>query len=360
MLALQGEAQLIVTPQLPPSGAIQKNQLWNMLVTNTTQNNISASISMMMTNNQTGEQVLGATTTSFIFPPGNVMLNSISLTPVQYNVFSGSYNIDPNLNSFLPVGSFLVCYTFISDSLSKGPITQECNVIDVEPLTPPQLIIPEDKTKIDTTSLPQFTWLPPAPLNLFTNLQYDFYLVQMDSGQEAVDAIQTNIPILYQQDITGTSLIYPSSAPALQTGGQYAWKVVAKNNETEVSNSEVWVFSLKNFSSDNTDGSGLPYTRLQKNNESGYAICSGKLKFAYVNETTDSVWNVMIFDINSHKSIPMPNILATSLMMRGLNLMDINLTNNPYFIDQHIYSMELHNSRNEIWRMKFEYLKPQD
>jgi hypothetical protein len=45
-------------------------------------------------------------------------------------------------------------------------------------------------------------------------------------------------------------------------------------------------------------------------------------------------------------------------MKSGLNLINIDLTSNPSFIDGHIYSLELHNSRNEVWRMKFEYLKP--
>src|SRR3569623_1397244 len=151
----------------------------------------------------------------------------------------------------------------------------------------------------------------------------------MDSGQTASAAILTNIPVLIQQDIAGNSFLNPSSAPALQDAVQYAWKVVAKNNETPVSNSEVWSFSLKSYSEDNIRGRELPYTRLQKNNESGYAICAGKLKFAYINETTDSAWNVIIFDINNNQSIPIPDAFDTLSMKSGLNLINIDLTNNP-------------------------------
>ena len=354
------EAQLIVNVQLPPSGVIQKSQLWNILITNTRLNNVSATINMTMINNQTGEHVLTASTGIVSFIPGNTMLNATALQPIQYNIISTGYNLDAAPEGFLPPGTFTICYDFNLTTIDKTSIAQECNTIDVEPLSPPQLILPENEKDLDTTDLPQFSWLPPAPLNLFTNLQYDLYLVQVDSGQSTSDAIQTNIPVLIQQDIAGPSLMYPSSAPALQHGVEYAWKVVAKNNETPVSNSEVWVFSLKSPSQENIRGSELPYTRLQKNNESGYAICSGKLKFDFINETSDSLWNVMIFDINNHKPIPIPTVLDTSHMISGLNLMDIDLTNNRYFIDQHIYSLELHNSRNEVWRMKFEYLKPKD
>jgi hypothetical protein len=354
---LLSQAQLIINLQLPPSGAIQKNQLWNMLVTNTSQNNINASITMTIVENQTGEQILSATTGPVIIPPGNVMLNSTVLMPILYNVFSSSYNIDPSQNGFLPAGSFLVCYTY-SDLVSKGAIAQECNTIDIEPLSPPQLVFPEDQTAIDSTSIPQFTWLPPAPLNLFTNLQYDLYLVQMDSGQVAADAIHSNIPILYQQDISGTSLMYPTAAPALQSGVQYAWEVVAKNNETPVSNSEAWIFTLKGFGVDSIEHGELPFTRLQKNGESGYSICDGKLKFAYINETADTAWNVILYDISSSNILPLSFGLDSVPMNKGLNLVQIDLSNNLSFIDQHIYLLELHNSRNEVWRMKFEYLKP--
>lgn len=352
------QAQLIVNVQLPPSGVIQKSQLWNIQVTNTRLNNVSATINMTMIDNQTGEHVLTASTGIISFIPGNTMLNVTELLPIQYNIMSSSYSLDGSPEGFLPPGTFTVCYDFNLTTIEKTSIAQECNTINVEPLSPPQLILPENEKYIDTIDLPLFSWLPPAPLTLFTNLQYDLYLVEVDSGQSATDAIQTNIPILIQQDIMGPSLLYPSSAPALRHGVQYAWKVVAKNNETPVSNSEVWVFSLKNFSEDNIRESGLPYTRLEKNNESGYAICSGKLKFAYINETTDSAWNVMIFDIISNKSIPIPAVLDTASMNSGLNLINIDLANNPHFIDQHIYSLELRNSRNEVWRMKFEYLKP--
>lgn len=352
------QAQLIVTPQLPPSGAIQKNQLWNMLVTNTNQDNISASITMSMTNSQTGEQVLGASTIAVIFPPGTTMLNTNRLTPIEYNAVSGNYNIDPGQNGFLPAGSFIVCYTFTSDSASKLPLAQECNVVTIEPLTPPQLIMPEDHTTIDTTILPQFAWLPPAPLNLFTNLQYDLYLVPMDTGQTAADAIQSNIPILSQQDIAGTSLMYPSSAPVLQRGVLYAWQVIAKNNEIPVSPSEVWVFSLKGSITGSVDKSVLPFSRLEKNDESGYSICVGKLKFAYINETADTSWNITMFDISSSVKKAIPFTLDSVRIRNGLNLVQFDLSENRSFIDKHIYLLELRNLRNEIWRMKFEYLKP--
>lgn len=355
---LSSQGQIIATLQLPPSGVIQKSQLWNILVTNPTQNTLNASINMMMTNNQTGENILGASAGPITIPPGNTMLNAPQLMPIQYNMISSSYNIDPGQNGFLPPGSFTICYNFILSANIHAVGTQVCSAINVEPLSPPQLIIPEDQTAIENTNLPQFSWLPPTPMNIFTNLQYDLYLVQIDSGQTASDALQTNIPILYQQDISGTSLLYPASAPGLLLDVQYAWKVVAKNNETPVSSSESWVFSLKSPLADNKRLSELPYTRLKKDGESGYSVCNGKLKFAYINETADTSWNLMIYDISSLNRVPVKLYMDSIPLKRGLNLEQIDVTRNRYFVNQHIYLLELHNSRNEVWRMKFEFLKP--
>lgn len=351
------QAQLIINLQAPPAGVVQKSQLWNILVTNTRGGNIDASINMMMTNSQTGEQVLSAITGTVIFPPGNTMLNAAQLVPVQYNILSSSYNIDPGQNGFLPPGNFTVCYNF-NFIATHGIAAQACNAVMVEPLSPPQLILPEDQTAIENTDFPQFFWLPPAPMNLFTNLQYDLSLVQMNPGQSAADALQTNIPVLYQQGISGTSLLYPPSAPALQTGVQYAWKVVAKNNLSPVSASEVWTFTLKTPGADNVRLSELPYTRLKKDGESGYSVCYGKLKFAYINETADTAWNLTVYDISSMNRIPVALDMDSIRLKRGLNLEQIDVSGNRLFVNQHIYLLELQNSRNEVWRMRFEYLKP--
>ncbi len=69
-------------------------------------------------------------------------------------------------------------------------------------------------------------------------------------------------------------------------------------------------------------------------------------------------WNVMLYDISSAKILPLVFGLDSVKLVRGLNLVQMDLTDNSLFIDKHIYLLEVHNSRNETWRMKFEYLKP--
>lgn len=359
IIALTAQGQLIVNLQIPPGGVIQMNQIWNMLVTNTTSVNISASIMMTMTQNQTGEPILGASTSSIVFPPGTTMLNSSQLIPIQYNYLTNSLNFhNANLNSFLPPGSFLICYRFSGSTLPESATPPSCFVLDVTPLSPPILIIPEDQSTIDSTFYPIFSWMPPAPLNIFTDLKYDISIVQVSPNQTASDAIQLNIPVFFQQDLATTSFVYPLSASALEPGVQYAWQISAKNNRIPVSNSETWTFHLGNIMQKETTQSELPFTRLMKNGESGYAICPGLLKFAYVNETADTAWNIALYDISEPVKREISFSLDAIPMRRGLNLVQYDLTGNHSFLDLHMYLLELRNSRNEVWRLKFEYLKP--
>ena len=165
------QAQLVVNVQLPPSGVIQKSQLWNIQVTNTSLNNVSVTINMTMINNETGEHVLTASTGIVSFIPGNTMLNATALLPIQYNIVSANNTMDGSPEGFLPAGSFTICYDFNLATVQKASIARECNTVNIEPLSPPQLLLPENQTDIDTSALPQFSWLPPAPLTLFTNLQ---------------------------------------------------------------------------------------------------------------------------------------------------------------------------------------------
>jgi hypothetical protein len=362
LLTLFAQAQLTINLQLPPSGVVQKNQLWNMLVTNTSASAVTVHLELLMSDQQGGQPIMSAVSAPVTFLPGNTQLNAAQLTPIQYNSLSSSYNIDPGPNGFLPVGSFTVCFSFIQqvqDGIST--INQECDVIEVEPLSPPQLVLPYDQTSLESP-LPQFTWLPPMPASFFNNLLFDLDIVLVDTTiQTPADAIQQNIPVYHQSDIATTSLLYPASAPTLQYNILYAWRITAKSNGSIVSRSETWSFNLKQFVKvDSLGKSQLPYAQLMKDDQSGYAICMGDIKFAYTNELSDSNWNVSVNDVSSQNNKQTSFVLDSVKMKAGENLVKVDLRNNADFIDQHLYLLQLTNSRGEIWRLKFEFLKPDE
>jgi len=361
MVTLVASSQLVVILQSPPAGFTYKPQLWTMVLTNTT--NAAMNLHIEVTLNVTGssQQVLAGVTGVFTLPSGTKQINANQLMPIQYNVVAPSYNVDPNPLGLLPLGEFEVCYHFFKHSSDQiEQIAEECQEITIGPLSPPQLVYPYDQASLEETH-PQFTWLPPVPANLFSNLQYDLTLVEVNLNQSAADAMQQNIPLYQSTNLANNSLLYPFSATGLQYDHQYAWRVVAKSNGAVVGTSEVWEFTLKQSGSVATRSTpALPFVQLKKNPETAYAIFVGEIKFSYFNETSDTSWKVKVTDLSDPSREEYFLDLDTLRMNSGHNLVRYNVYENSFFFEKHIYQLELFNSRNEIWRLRFEYRATND
>jgi hypothetical protein len=358
LLAIKSEAQLVSNLQLPATGLLYKPQLWTMVLTNTTGAPLTIHIEMVLSESGSSQQLLSGVTREITLPAGTTQITPASLFPIQYNSLSTAYTIDNSPNGLLPIGSFVICYNFFKhDSHSYEQILEECHDIVVEPLSPPQLIYPYDATAIEEAN-PQFSWLPPVPMALFSDLNYDLKLVEINPGQSAADAASQNIPLYQANNLPTNTLLYPLSAPALQFEKQYAWQVTAKSNASVVASSDVWQFSLKQYGTLNPSGQAeLPFVKLKKAPESGYAIFVDDLKFDYFNETGDSIWVAKVIDltVSSPKEQDLP--LENTSLIRGENLVKYNAAENSFFIHKHLYQLEISNSRNEVWRLRFEYRK---
>lgn len=358
-LFLNASAQLVAIFQSPPSGMMYKPQLWNMVLTNTTTAPLTLHIEVTLTPVNSSSQILTGVTRAIILSPGTTLINAGTLTPIQYNVLTSAYTIDANPVGLLPIGQFEACYRFfkhVSDAVEE--VAQQCQEISVGPLSPPELVYPFDQTAIEEEH-PQFSWLPPLPSSLFTNLSYDLDLVEISPNQSAADAIEQNIPVYQSTNVSSTTLLYPLSAAALQYDKPYAWRIVAKNNGSVVGTSEAWQFSLKHFGSlQNIAVTEQPYVELKKNPETAYAIFINEIKFSYPNEASDSLWNIRVFDLSSNRS-EVTDLLDTVPLKKGQNLINYDATQNEFFSDKHFYHLEITSSRNEVWRMRFEYRKPE-
>jgi len=308
-----------------------------------------------------GTPVLSASTKSININPGTTQINNASLQPIQYNVLGLGYNIDASPNGLLPFGDFEACYSFMvnqGDAVVK--LVEECTELVIEPFGPPQLTMPFDQSVIETKN-PQLSWLPPLPANLYTNLKYDLELVEVLPNQSQEDAIQQNMPLFQQTSISGTTILYPLNAPALELNKQYAWRIIAKTNEVYIGRSETWIFSIKEFqNADSLIINQIPYSELKREDQTSYAIFSNDLKFDYLNEYEDSSWNIAVYDLTTSER----NIIALNMdsipLKPGQNLISYNIKDVPGFVDKHLYLLEVINSRRESWRLRFEYRKPQE
>lgn len=355
-----GQAQVIFTPQLPPLGLTVKPQLWSFSLINAGNTAINVKVEMVLKDASNNQTVLSGVSRIFNLPMGIKQVQLAEVLPVTYTLGVPGYGVDISQDGFLPVGTFTICYTVIK-VLNDAPeqVGEECITTQVEPLSPPQLILPVDSERVEVAR-PFFTWLPPSPFTLFNNLRYDWVLVELLPTQSASDAVQQNIPVLSQQGLTFTNFQYPLSMPELDTSKYYAWRVTAKNNSSPIANSEAWVFKVRKFGVDTTvhRSSGY-YLTLKKEEDAAATACSGILRYEFLNELNATEVELRVYDISTPNRREIVLDSVGYAVKYGQNFLQLDLTEYSAIKDRHIYLLELINARKESWYLKFEYRKPE-
>jgi hypothetical protein len=238
------QAQLTIQPNIQAVGMVQKAQLWNMLVVNSSNQSYNCRLDFVLRDRITGTDVLSANSNWFAVTPGAKQININTLNPIQYNYLTPGF--DTRLQGFLPVGNYTACYTLSNAEKTITPV-DECVQFDVEPLSPPMLISPLDSSVFASTPH-QLSWVPPTPAGMFNRLQYDVLIVPIYTGQKPAEAIQENIPFYVEGNLATNMLNFPSSAPAFDKEQWYAWQIVARDERNYAGKSETWVFKIKDDS----------------------------------------------------------------------------------------------------------------
>ena len=270
------QAQVTMTLQMPPTGVLLKKQLWNMSLVYTGSLPIRVKITLTLSDLSTDEPLLTASTGLITLNKGAKVLQAADFTPIQYQFLSSAIG-DRDPDGYLAAGNYQACYIVVQANEAQSALTEDCTSFEVAALSPPILNIPADESVVQTFT-PQFSWLPPTPLNLFPNLSYRFNLVQVMPGQNPLDAVQQNVPVYANYNCADLFINYPAAGMALDTGKVYAWQVIAQNNLKPSEHSEVWTFKLTSpaikISSTNS-----AYITLKKNfqQEGIYSVDNGNL-----------------------------------------------------------------------------------
>ncbi|MDF2188422.1 hypothetical protein [Paraflavitalea sp. CAU 1676] len=358
LLAFQlGYSQVVLNLQLPPMGLTIKPQLWNLSLVNTSKVNMEVRIEMVMTNVTTNQRVLTGTSKSVLLMKGIKQFQLQDLMPITYNVGSGGYGMDPSPEGFLPTGVYTICYSVLAvQNEGVEKIAEECETIEIEPISPPQLMIPMDEEKVEITR-PFFAWIPPSPIATLNSMLYDWVLVEVQPTQSAADAVQQNVPLLSRSNLSFTNFQYPLSSPELDTSKLYAWRITAKNNLTPVGNSEVWSFRVRLFGFDSTliKTGGEYFTKLRREEDAAYIICSGVLHYEYLNELNDTQVSIKLFDISDAQRREIGLDSASRPVQFGQNFNLLDLRQLSGMKDKHMYLLEVMNAKREKWYLKFEY-----
>ena len=266
------EAQVSLMLQVPPVGVLQKNQLWNLALVNGGGGSAPVSIQLTLLDATNAQPVMTATSRPLILTKGSNVITAKDVAPIQYEYLSPIV-VDRDPNGFLPAGNFKACYVIqqIASLHTPATLVEDCIPVEVQPVSPPQLNTPADTSTVQT-AYPQFSWLPPIPVNIFGDLSYDMILVEVLPDQGAYQAIQQNIPVYTISHLQDPVNLYPASARALDTGQVYAWRVLVMNGDQFITQSEVWTFKLAVPKQKPVVVPGGNYIPLHRSNERGSGV----------------------------------------------------------------------------------------
>lgn len=324
-------AQYNIVTILPSGSIYMRSQLWLLSVSNTGRNTVQAKMQLQLTDIYTRQTVLTAVSGNFTLSPGVKRIDARALEPVQYNGPGGM--IDQSPNSFIPPGRYRLCYQlYITTGEVLTPAADDCQQIEVEPLSPPVLTTPENDSVI-AVARPNFTWVPPAPVAMFAGLNYDFQLSELYDGQSANDAIQKNLPLQQAKGIQQPFFTYPLQGPQLEKGKKYVWQVTAKDQQRFAARSEAWVFKMADVKNIPVNGSNVYL--LMDDHISGTAyIDAGMLHIKYVSSTAARQAPVVIKNATG-------SVITTIqvAIKQGDNFLDIPL--NGRFTSNQTYTVQM-------------------
>lgn len=351
-LYTEATSQVKISLQLPPQGIVTRSQLWNMLLINSDNSDLTIQVNLSLKDLSSGEEILSASTSMFVLPKGSMLLSPNDFLNINYTVFNTSYSTVLTAQTFLPIGNFTACYQVIKLNEDAYDLYgEECQEIGVEPLSPPILNLPENEDSIDYP-LPIFSWLPPSPVNLFQNLTYDFNLVELFDNQSPIDAITDNYPLLLKQGITESQLQYSPVFPKLTPGKRYVWQVTANNNSLKVAKTEIWSLNIKPEAKPSGSFTPSTYIKLQQKENIPFTVSAGSLKFEYLNEINDTAISFSIVNLSANAATINGFASVVESVRLGQNFMEIVL-DDQHFRRGNIYLLELTNSKNEKWAVKF-------
>jgi hypothetical protein len=350
LFPLRAGAQVSMAVQLPPAGVLLKAQLWNIVIVSASELPQHVKVTLRLMDAQTNQPVLTGITRSIVLTKGAKQLQVGDVMPVQYEYLSAT--VDRSVNGMLPAGKYLACYSLVvvNDKTGNQP-GEDCIPFVVEPVSPPLLNTPANQSILETT-LPQFTWLPPAPVTMFNDLNYEMILTEVHPGQSAQEAIQQNMAVYRAPRLKNVFVNYPAGAVALDTSKQYAWSVIARNGLLFAAQTEVWTFRVHGVNNSKQVLSSA-YVQLKKDLDGAVVNCSG-LQCGYDNEAGDTTVPYQLIALEDNNRIVYTGALHVN---PGNNRMNVPLGKRKALESGKSYLFRLHNTRNEYWQVKFIYTK---
>lgn len=341
------EAQLLLVPEVPQSGIIMRQQLFSAMINNLTGQPVKAILVISVVDRNLSQPLLEASSGMLLIPAGAKRVMYNDLAPLSFQLATPGYGMEAKLNQPLPVGEYLVCYRLVEVGGKNEVLANECVKVLSEPLSPPQLIQPEDGSAV-MDARPVLVWTPPAPVTMFSSLMYNIVVSPLYAQQSPQEAMQRNQPVLVTQ-ASSNSILYPSGYTNLKPGQKYVWQVGATDAGRFGAKSEVFSFTIVPDSVKAIIAAAA-YVKIQGQSSEVSYLQQGILKVDYINYSGDSTVRVLIEDLSE------PSASRISFDLRvtaGQNMIQKDINRLGRFNPEHTYRLSIIDSRKESAYFRF-------
>lgn len=251
----------------------------------------------------------------------------------------------------LPSGVFKICLEVINTNGNEP--NEYCDEIQSDFNQYLYLVYPLDKEVISST-IPVLSWSHSEPFNILSAGEFFRMTVsEIKENQNPEEAISMNSPVMLKDYVNTHNLQYPYEAKALIKGKKYAWQVTKIGNGTVLNKTETWEFKIAGMEAKPETS----YAALRKELDGTfYKPENNKLFFKFDEEYEAGVVSCIIY---SDKKEPV-SAKATNQSEKkntpnykriGSNEYAIDL--DDYNIEKGFYTMEVRNSKNELFILKF-------
>jgi hypothetical protein len=257
-------------------------------------------------------------------------------------------------NQYFPQGDYEYSFNIYSASSSEEIIIDQTFNNEITPPAPLDLIEPYDQDEI-CEKRPLLTWQPSMPK--VDGLLYQVMLVEIKDKQNAVEALNYNLPIVNQKGVVANLLVYPPNSKELVAGKKYAWQVSAYRDQTVINRSDVWSFEVN---CQDTVSAVIPtdygYRDIEDLVKGNYYVADGQIKFALVNSYGEQElkYNILCINNPSKKIKNLPKLR----LKRGQNKINIDLSHNFSFEDNYSYIMKIQMPDGSQKSLRFLYKQP--
>lgn len=172
-------------------------------------------------------------------PSGVTTWDASQILPITAVEFYGAAKNTAVRTGMLPAGIYQLCIELL-DPVNGNPLSQPaCAVFRLISYQAPVCLQPQDGSILQAGTTPVFRWSPVTPTPP-QPVHYSVQVFEVLQGQTPTQAFRSNRPILDEEIVGATQLIWPPSVMRPDTG-KLVWNVQARDeNDNSIGGTDGW------------------------------------------------------------------------------------------------------------------------